>query len=393
MRISARSLLVLDRFFWLPHTLTELIYFRSGSFDSHSDHTFVIKLMGMGSIIRFASLCEQHQVDKSKMTLITFSRQQEICQLFGFPHLFIIRSNSPLRFFRDCLYLFREVRKKNPSHIIDFERCSHAVSLFRLLLAMRGKCNSLSFEAGRFVNHKNLVIHPADKISLEQLFLLGIEKMTKTSNKTIDTHVIKVHQKKVLININASDFLLARRYPIESYAEVIRQLHQADQNLQFHLTGSAHEFEYVQKLADQLAGLPIHNQAGKWNLSQLIHEFSNCALFITGDSGPVHLGIHLNIPMLALWGPTQAAHFGYRPTKNLISLSLLLSCSPCFTHPTSKPALFCKGRIDCLANLSPSLVKQEAIKLLSQSTPLRSINFPSLWEYQNFIKPEDRLAI
>lgn len=393
MRISARSLLIIDRFFWLPHRLTELVYSRTGRFDHQSDHTFVIKLMGMGSLIRFASLCEQHQVDKSRLTLITFSSQQEICTLFGFPNLFFIRLKSPFLFLGDCWSLFQLIRKKGTSFIIDFERCSHAVSTFRLLLALWGKCYSLSFETGRSINRKYFVIHPANKISLEQLFLLGIEKMTKTSNNPIATLPVKVDQKKILININASDFLLARRYPIESYVEVVKQLHQVDQNFHFLFTGSPHEFEYVQKLVDQFVGLPVHNLAGKWNLSQLIHELSNCALFITGDSGPVHLAIHLDIPMLAIWGPTQALHFGYRPTKNLASLSLDLGCSPCFTHPGSRAAIFCKGRIDCLTNLSPALVKQEAIKLLSQSTPSRSINFPSSWVYQNFIKPEENLTI
>jgi Glycosyltransferase family 9 (heptosyltransferase) len=390
--MPTRSLLVIDRLFWLPHKLTEFVYFRTGSFDPRSDYVFVIKLMGMGSIIRFASLCEQHKVDKSKITLITFSRQQEVCELFGFSNLFIIRSKNPFLFLGDCLALFRLVRKRGASYFIDFERCSHAVSTFRLMLALWGKCNSLSFEAGRFVDRGKIVIHPADKISLEQLFQIGIEKMAKASIGSASTHLVNTFPKKVLININASDLLLTRRYPIESYAEVVKQLHQTDPNLNFLFTGSAHEFEYVQKLVSKLDGLPVHNQAGKWNLSQLIDELSNCALFISGDSGPVHLGIHLSIPMLALWGPTQPAHFGYRPTKNLIPLSLQLSCSPCFIHPNSKPAIFCKGRIDCLANLSPSLVTQEAIKLLSQSTPQRSINFPTSWDYQNFIKPEDSLA-
>lgn len=377
MKISAQRLLKIDRLFRLPYRLILFLASkRNDEISQASDRVVVIKLMGMGSLIRFASLCQQHLVDKDQITIVTFSHQQEVCKLFGFPHLYLIQSTSVWKFIRDCLRLFGELRREKPTVIIDFERCSFAVGTFSILLAWWSRCSSLSFSTKSLLKSNNITVYPANEISLEQIFLYGIDRMKKNIHQSVAALTITPLTKKILININASDYLLARRYPSELYANVIRQLHTADKNHQFYLTGSADEFDYVNKLIKILAGLPVYNQAGLWSLSQLVDELSNCNLFITGDSGPLHLAIHMGVPTLALWGPTQASHFGYQQSKNLVSLSLKLSCSPCFIHPGSTPALSCKGRIDCLTNLTPSLIVEESIRLLSQSVQERNINFP-----------------
>ena len=386
MKLSARSLLLIDRLFWLPHQITEFLFKTFASISSdHTEHLFTVKFMGLGSIIRFAALCEHHQVDKSKVTLVTFSQQKEVCTLFGFRKIYFLRTNNLFYFLRDCWNLLSCIRHQRPSCIINFERCSHAVSTFCLLLAWWGKFQTMSFEPNRSVFTKKIIIHPVDEITLEKLFLLGIERMAKTKVHT-KTMRVKVHAHKILININASDFLLARRYPVESFAEIIRLLYLQHNKLEFYLTGSPHESQYVDTLMSLLNGFPVYNMAGAWNFQQLIEELSSCALFITGDSGPVHLATYLGIPAIALWGPTQPQHFGYERSRNLFSLSLNLACSPCFKHPASLPAHFCKGRIDCLKNLAPKTIANKASYLIETTSEQRTINFPEKWELS--VKPE-----
>src|SRR5690349_5576863 len=49
----------------------------------------VTKFFGMGSIIRFLSLCKQRGVDLSKVLILTFESNREVCELWGVRGIFI----------------------------------------------------------------------------------------------------------------------------------------------------------------------------------------------------------------------------------------------------------------------------------------------------------------
>jgi len=261
------------------------------------------------------------------------------------------------------------------------------VSTLRFLLAWWGKSSSISFEPGRSVETKNIKIYDANKITLEKLFLLGIDQMPKVNSQG-NTMEVEVNRNKILVNINASDFLSARRYPVKFFVEAVRMLHSKNSELEFYFTGASHEFDYVESAVVQLNGIPAYNKSGSWDMNELIQQLSTCLCFITCDSGPLHLSTHLGVNTIVLWGPTQPQHFGYDGIKHLHSLSLHLQCSPCFIHPASVPSVACQGRIDCLNNLSPTLIVDKVSFLLARSSEHRAVNFPFEWTSSQTSKME-----
>src|SRR5271154_175002 len=106
MRITGKTLLLIDRMFWVPYRLATIFPGLLGKISSetgaHENHILVIKLMGLGSLIKFASLCEKSEVDKRKITLITFERHREFCRLFGFECALFIRTVHFTKFIHDC---------------------------------------------------------------------------------------------------------------------------------------------------------------------------------------------------------------------------------------------------------------------------------------------------
>jgi hypothetical protein len=94
----------------------------------------VIKLMGLGSITFFSSLCEEKQIDKSKITLLTLESNRTLCNLLGFTHVISIRHSGLFVFLWDCAVAINKSRKLKPTSIIDYERCSNAVGVFRLII-------------------------------------------------------------------------------------------------------------------------------------------------------------------------------------------------------------------------------------------------------------------
>ena len=370
-------MVVIDRLFWLPHRLMESLGTGLGNMKERSnDRVLVIKFMGMGSIIQFASLCEEHEVDKSKLTLLTFERHRDLSILFGFCNTKFIRTENLRTLLIDCWRTTWATRVFQPSLIVDFERCSHAVGCYSKLLALASGCPSLSFESNRTLHTKHHDIFSVDHLNQEQLFLKGIERMSRIKYPR-KLKVVQVETTKIIVNINASNYLLARRYPMNSFMQLIELLHQWDPRLIFMLTGSLNESTYVEGLINKVSVPVIRNVAGKWSLEKLVEELSNCALFITNDSGPLHLASYLKISTLAIWGPTQPKHFGYDTKASITSCSMELSCAPCLRHPNSHPAKACHGQISCMKNLEPSTIFEKVVGMLTSQSTTRTIYLPA----------------
>lgn len=367
MKLQARQLLKIDRWFYPLNRVLRGHAFASTR-KVQTGRVAVIKLMGLGSIIRLLSLCRERKVDFSRVVLVTFASNREACHLLGVDHCLFIRTNNFFFFVKDCFSVLFAVKRSKPDRIIDFERCSNAVSLFTQCLAFAGDSAVLAFDDLDPIQTPRRTLLNINQYSFHEMLLAGIDRMPQMQHSTVlEVHGLKDFS-KIIVNINCSEYLLARRYPRQLFLEVIEGLSQRGDTT-FYLTGAESEHEYVEKLASELmeSGVRVHNVSGEWTLTQLQQALLTSALFISGDSGPLHLAIHLSVPTLAIWGPTRPQHFGYNDSESLANVSQDLPCAPCFAHPRSVPAAFCKGQINCLQDLTPVLIVRSAEKLLERS--------------------------
>ncbi|MGC8868334.1 MAG: glycosyltransferase family 9 protein [Sulfurihydrogenibium sp.] len=81
----------------------------------------------------------------------------------------------------------------------------------------------------------------------------------------------------------------------------------------------------------------------------------NLDLFISNDSGLMHLAAAVNLPVIAIFGPTNPTWVGPWGVKHKI-VRLDLECSPCFVY-SPKP-LECKieEKFKCLNQITPNIV-------------------------------------
>jgi heptosyltransferase-2 len=68
--------------------------------------------------------------------------------------------------------------------------------------------------------------------------------------------------------------------------------------------------------------------AGRTNLRESMALLARCTAFVCNDSGVMHLGAALGVPLVALFGPQSPAKFGPW-TKNARIIYLSFPCSPC----------------------------------------------------------------
>ncbi|MFA6216182.1 MAG: glycosyltransferase family 9 protein [Candidatus Omnitrophota bacterium] len=145
----------------------------------------------------------------------------------------------------------------------------------------------------------------------------------------------------------------SRRWPVESFSQVIAVLNKSG-DFKFVITGSLEESSIAQKLAS-VPGAVVINAAGKLNLNELTALIARCSLYISNDTGPMHIAAVLKTPLVALFGPGSLCRFDPR---NIFPQAVVLyqkaACAPCnkMTCHTMR----------CLKVISPDAVVQAALK-------------------------------
>ena len=80
----------------------------------------------------------------------------------------------------------------------------------------------------------------------------------------------------------------------------------------------------------QRAGVTNYqNLAGKTNVPELIQQISQLDLFITGDSGPMHVAAAFQVPTVAIFGPTKDKETSQWMNDKSVIVKKNLDCQPC----------------------------------------------------------------
>ncbi len=190
-----------------------------------------------------------------------------------------------------------------------------------------------------------------------------LEKEQQTLMKRLQSECPENPLKKIiLLNANSSDIVPLRKWPLENFVELGKQLLE---NLEFTvvLTGSPEEKDVCVDLALQINPDRAVNFAGKTSFKELITLYSISDLLITNDSGPVHFASTTEIPILALFGPETPKIFGpMSPNAKVISLEL--ACSPCVSVFNQKKSS-CDDN-QCMKQISVQMVVKETQKILGK---------------------------
>jgi hypothetical protein len=355
--------------------------------ESQNDNIIIIKMMGLGSITRIYKSLKSYNVDFEKVQLITLDKNEELCGILGFKNVHFVRSSTIIQLGWNLLKLIFYVRKKQPVHLVNYERSSNFLGIIQMISAWFTSTKTISFQT-----MENKIIAPNDQVyDVESKSFLELVELThfcfsRTIKEEQESELeILIKNKKILININATDYMAFRRYPLIRFAQIIKDLHIWDSKLTFDLIGSPDEQIYVNGLIKMINDddIELKNRCGEWSLVDLMHNLSDCALLVTNDSGPMHMAALINIPTVVIWGPTSPSFFGYQ-SINVTNIESEMSCSPCFTNPKSKAAISCNGRIDCMRNIDITKILEEFKSRIKNTRPMRHLNKAYFKEIEYF---------
>ncbi len=159
--------------------------------------------------------------------------------------------------------------------------------------------------------------------------------INKFLNLKTDAGKLKLYQKPFAyerptlgINPGATYGSAKRWYPSEFAKVAIAMANK----LNIVIFGGGNEVQIAADIENELIKNGIKNYrnlAGKTSVDELISYIGGLSIFITNDSGPMHVAAAFKIPTIALFGPTKINETGPWQNENARIITKNLPCAPC----------------------------------------------------------------
>ncbi|MFH1014402.1 MAG: lipopolysaccharide heptosyltransferase II [Nitrospirota bacterium] len=167
-------------------------------------------------------------------------------------------------------------------------------------------------------------------------------------NERIRARNILKGLKRPVIGINpGASYGSTKRWQPEKFAEVSRKII-SDLNGSVVIFGGQSETGIAEEITSksQISNLKsqILNKAGKTDLIELSALISECDVFLTNDSGPMHIGYAVRTPMTAVFGSTDPELTGPVGIGNTV-IRKNTDCSPCFKRTCDRNKMDCMDAI------------------------------------------------
>jgi ADP-heptose:LPS heptosyltransferase len=155
------------------------------------------------------------------------------------------------------------------------------------------------------------------------------------------------------IGIHVNGGRAIKQWPESRFREVARRLVH-DRGAALVLTGTSGDRALIDGV---LAALPPDRAldlSGDRSLLMVAAVLERLDVFVTGDTGPMHLARAVGTPIVAIFGPSQHWRYGPRGVRDRV-VRIDLPCSPC--NRIRVPPARCAGHTpDCLAGVDVASV-------------------------------------
>jgi ADP-heptose:LPS heptosyltransferase len=168
------------------------------------------------------------------------------------------------------------------------------------------------------------------------------------------------------IGVHASGGRTIKQWHMERLADVAARLAR-DFSGTVVLTGTRQDTPLVERLVSLLPiDIPRIDLAGSMSLPVFAGLLERLNLFVTADTGPMHLAAAVRTPTVALFGPSDPARYGPLSDRARV-VAADLWCRPC--NRVRRPPERCTGGVpECLNGIEVDMVYRAAAEVLSTSS-------------------------
>ena len=161
-----------------------------------------------------------------------------------------------------------------------------------------------------------------------------------------------------------------RRWDEAKFASLIDKLAVAVENRVFLLFGGPEEKPLRDMVASMVRDAGNVVAVDSVSVRQAAALMTKCRLFVSNDSGPMHMAAAARVPTVAIFGPTNPTWVRPWGVEHRV-LRMCISCSPCFRY-SPRPLRCASGRdFACLREITVEEVLNACVTLLRLRSSLK----------------------
>jgi ADP-heptose:LPS heptosyltransferase len=360
----------------------------------------VAKLIGMGSILQCSPLLKalKRRYPNAKLIFVTMQSNRELLlRLSCVDEILVLDDRSVFSMASTTLRTIANLIRQRADFYFDLEVYSGFASLLALWAATRNRFGfyrqSAAFKKGIYTHLvffntrmpvRRLYLQlgrvagvPAGQSDLMSPILVHDHERSAVCRLLAEAPGWQPEKPYIVVNPNASDLLLERRWPVKSMVEAISRL--VSSGSQIVLMGAPNEAGFVQIIFEMLTPeiqFRVVNTAGRLKLGELLALLEGAACVLTNDTGPMHMSIALQRPTACLFGPANPEHYGQDlPYVQIIYAPVF--CSPCLYEADEPP---CNGNNICMQRIKPQTVVEAVQRLVDTGFRGRALQPARRWD-------------
>ncbi|MDZ4165461.1 MAG: glycosyltransferase family 9 protein [Smithellaceae bacterium] len=325
-----------------------------------------IELSEMGSAILVDPAMRYHRERAGgEVFFVIFKKNKPSLGLLGTvpeENIFTIRENNLFAFAVDTLKFLRWTRKRGIDSVVDLELFSRFTALLTIISGARHRVGFHAFHneglyRGSFLTHRvsyNPHLHislnfmalvyalhapteeipytkaaiPQGQVTLKKAVIPDAERegLRQAVRSHYPPYRADIHR-IVLINPNASELLIQRRWPPENYVALIKMILAKNERILVLITGDPRERAEAEGIRLAVDHPACVNFAGAVKFSELTALYSISEFMVTNDSGPAHFAAVTDMPTYVFFGPETPLLYGSLGETTPIYAGF--ACSPC----------------------------------------------------------------
>lgn len=368
----------------------------------------VCKFLGMGSIIQATPLLQtlRQNFPSSEIIFITSEANRSLVEsIKSVDKVLCIDDKNTFRVLNSTFSVLKSLWTKKADLYIDLETYSYYSTAVATLSCARNRFGFYRVERNiRMGVYTHMMFFnaraPISQSYLQMARLAGCKSTVETIyNFPISDEVRFAAKQKVnaacgnsdggiiVINPNASDLRIERRWPPENFASLAKKLTATYPQKTILLIGAGNEKGWVneihQKLDDETK-MKVFNVAGLFSLGELFAVIDSAEEIITNDTGPMHISFSLGRPTISLFGPASPSQYGQNPFAFGVYKNIY--CSPCVHDFLTPP---CKGDNQCMKQITVEEVFDICNKVYSHFQKADKIQSSSM----GYLKDDEKTSL
>ena len=351
---------------------------KKSDFHEKIEKILLINLGGIGDVLLSipAMRALYKKYPKTTMDLLTVPRSPDTIDNSPYPTSIITFSGSPASKLK-LLWLLRRERYDVAINMRSLNSSAGALKMWLLLsfLAPRIRAGRDTEKRGFFYDVKVPESYKCARHEMEYCLDLAARLGATYRDTRMDYRLTcedmayadaflkdnGVTDTNAVIGISAGAPWPAKRWPLERFVEVARKLSEA--GLRVLITGSEDE-RYLEKAFAE-KDMRIISAVGRTSVRQLIALIKRCSVFLSNDTGPMHIAAVVGTPVVAVFGSSHLKGFDPRKiTDSAVVFKGEAECSPCERK-------FCPS-MKCFDSIKPEEVTAACFELLEKAGDRKS---------------------